>query len=513
MNVGVFDILPYLLCFFIGGKMKHRNIMIVGTSSGAGKSITVAGLCRVLKKDGFKVSPFKSQNMALNSFVTKSGDEMGRAQVVQAFACGIDPEAFMNPILLKPTTDRKIQVIVNGKSIGNMSGIEYGTFKSSLKPEIMKAYNYIRDNFDISIIEGAGSPVEINIKGEDIANMKMAEMADAPVILVADIDRGGVFASIYGTIMLMTKEEKARVKGVIINKFRGDVNILKPGLSKIEELTGVPVIGVMPYSNVDIEDEDSVTERFKKLQGKKGINISVIKLKHISNFTDIDALRIVDDINIKYISNVSEMGDEDIIIIPGTKNTIDDLKEIKDNGIATEIIKASKNGKVIIGICGGFQMLGEKIKDPYGIESDIKEIPGLGLLEVETIMEKEKNTLQYEGKLENCQGLLNGLDGEKIKGYEIHQGVTLGRERNITSDERIIAVEKGENIFGTYLHGIFDNEKITREILNKVREKKGLEIQKEGLSFDEYREQELNKLEKIFRENIDIGKIYEILGE
>lgn len=487
--------------------------MVVGTSSGAGKSITVTALCRVLTKDGYKVSPFKSQNMALNSFVTKSGLEMGRAQVVQAYACMIEPEAYMNPILLKPTTDRKIQIIVNGKSIGNMSGIEYGKFKTSLKPEIMKSYDYIRENYDISILEGAGSPVEINIKGEDIANMKMAEMADSPVILVADIDRGGVFASIYGTIMLMSEKERARVKGVIINKFRGDINILKSGLEEIEKLTGVPVIGVMPYTNVDIEDEDSVTERFKRLQKKKGINISVIKLKHISNFTDIDALRMVEDINIKYINSVDEMGEEDIIIIPGTKNTIDDLKELKDNGIATEIIKASKNGKVIIGICGGFQMLGEKIKDPYGIESEIKEIPGLGLLELETVMEKEKNTTQYEGKLSNCTGLLEGLEGEEIKGYEIHQGVTFGNESKVNDEDRIVTVVKGENIFATYLHGIFENEKITRNILNKVRAKKGIELQVKGITFDEYREQQLDKLEKIFRENVDIDKIYEILGE
>lgn len=487
--------------------------MVVGTSSGAGKSITVTALCRVLTKDGYKVSPFKSQNMALNSFVTKSGLEMGRAQVVQAYACMIEPEAYMNPILLKPTTDRKIQIIVNGKSIGNMSGIEYGKFKTSLKPEIMKSYDYIRENYDISILEGAGSPVEINIKGEDIANMKMAEMADSPVILVADIDRGGVFASIYGTIMLMSEKERARVKGVIINKFRGDINILKSGLEEIEKLTGVPVIGVMPYTNVDIEDEDSVTERFKRLQKKKGINISVIKLKHISNFTDIDALRMVEDINIKYINSVDEMGEEDIIIIPGTKNTIDDLKELKDNGIATEIIKASKNGKVIIGICGGFQMLGEKIKDPYGIESEIKEIPGLGLLELETVMEKEKNTTQYEGKLSNCTGLLEGLEGEEIKGYEIHQGVTFGNESKVNDEDRIVTVVKGENIFATYLHGIFENEKITRNILNKVRAKKGIELQMKGITFDEYREQQLDKLEKIFRENVDIDKVYEILGE
>lgn len=493
--------------------MKHRNIMIVGTSSGAGKSITVTGLCRVLKKDGNSVCPFKSQNMALNSFVTKTGREMGRAQVVQALASEIEPEAFMNPILLKPTTDRKIQVIVNGKSIGNMSGIEYGKFKTSLKPEIMKAYNHIRETYDISVIEGAGSPVEINIKEEDIANMKMAEMADAPVILVADIDRGGVFASIYGTIMLLSPEERKRVKGVIINKFRGDVNILKPGLKEIEDLTGVPVVGVMPYSTIDIEDEDSVTERFRSLKENKGIEISIIKLKHMSNFTDFDALKIADDVNIKYVTSPKELGNEDIIILPGTKNTIEDLKEIKDNGIATEIIKASKNGKIVIGICGGFQMMGEKIKDPYEIESSIKEIPGLGLLELETVMEKEKNTRQYSGTLKNCSGLLSGLENENINGYEIHQGVTNGKETQITGDDRVVGVVKGDNIFATYIHGIFDNEKVTRNILNLVRAKKGLDIQNEGMTFDEYRMHELDKLEKIVRENIDIKKIYEIIGD
>lgn len=492
--------------------MKHKNIMIVGTSSGAGKSITVTGLCRVFYKDGYRVSPFKSQNMALNSYISKTGGEMGRAQVVQAMASGIEPEAYMNPILLKPTTARKIQVIVNGKSIGNMSGKEYGTFKTSLKKDIMRSYDYIRENYDISVIEGAGSPVEINIKEEDIANMGMAEMADAPVILVADIDRGGVFASVYGTIMLMTPEERARVKGVIINKFRGDVGILRPGLKKLEELTGVPVIGVMPYSDIDIEDEDSLTDRFKNSKDNKGIKISVIKLKHISNFTDIDPLSIQEDVSINYVTSPSEIGEEDMIIIPGSKNTIDDLKDIKDRGIATEIIKASRNGKIIVGICGGFQILGERVKDPYGIESDIKEIPGLGILDTETVMEKEKNTVQYSGKFINTKGVLEGLDEVEIKGYEIHQGVTSGTESSVTDDNHIVAVVK-DNIFGTYLHGIFDNEKVTRTILNKIREKKGMEQLGEGITFDEYREREFDKLEKIVRENIDIKKIYEILGD
>ena len=492
--------------------MKHRNIMIVGTSSGAGKSITVTGLCRIFYNDGYSVAPFKSQNMALNSFITKDGDEMGRAQVVQAMAGKIEPKAYMNPILLKPTTARKIQVIVNGKSIGNMSGMEYGKFKLSLKTEIMSSYEKIRKNFNICVIEGAGSPVEINIKEEDIANMGMAAMVDAPVILVADIDRGGVFASVYGTIMLMSLEERARVKGVIINKFRGDVEILKPGLKRLEELTGVPIVGVLPYSDVDIEDEDSLTDKFKKSKNDKGIKISVIKLKHISNFTDLDALSIQEDVSINYVTSADELGDEDMIVIPGSKNTIDDLKDLKDKGIAVEIIKASRKGIPIIGICGGFQMLGEKVKDPYEIESDIKEIPGLGILDMETIMEKEKNTVQYTGEFKNTAGLISGLDNVKIKGYEIHQGVTNGNERVVTNDDHIVAVVK-DNIFGTYLHGIFDNEEVTRNILNKIREKKGLEKMKAGITFDEYREQEFNKLEKIFRENLDMKKIYEILGE
>ncbi|WP_302163272.1 cobyric acid synthase, partial [uncultured Fusobacterium sp.] len=336
--------------------------------------------------------------------------------------------------------------------------------------------------------------------------------ADAPVILVADIDRGGVFASVYGTIMLMTPEERARVKGVIINKFRGDVNILKPGLSKLEELTGVPVVGVMPYSDIDIEDEDSLTDRFKNSKENKGIKISVIKLKHISNFTDIDALSIQDDVTINYVTSADELGNEDMIVIPGSKNTIDDLKDIKDRGIATEIIKASRNGTVIVGICGGFQILGERVKDPYGIESDIKEIPGLGILDTETVMEKEKNTIQYTGKLVNTKGILEGLDGTEIKGYEIHQGVTVGNESSVTEDDHIVAVVK-DNIFGTYLHGIFDNEKVTRTILNRIRKKKGMEQLGEGITFDEYREREFDKLEKVVRENIDIKKIYEILGD
>lgn len=493
--------------------MKHKNIMVVGTSSGVGKSITVTGLCRAFFKDGYTVSPFKSQNMALNSYITKDGHEMGRAQALQAMACEIDAHYTMNPILLKPTGDSRIQVILNGKSIGNMGGLEYGNYKEKLKEDITQAYNTIRDKSQICVIEGAGSPVELNMRQDDIVNMGLAKMVDAPVILVADIDRGGVFASIYGTIALMEPEERARIKGVIINKFRGNVDILKPGLEKIEELTGVPILGVMPYFELDIEDEDGVTEKFNKIKSKTAdITVSVIKLKHISNFTDIDALLANKDVNVKYVTSFHELGDEDIIVIPGSKNTIDDLKDIKEKGIAQEIIKNSRKGTPIIGICGGFQMLGEKVLDPYGIEGDVKELAGLGLLDIETTMEKEKVTIQYAGVLKGETGLLKGMGNIKVKGYEIHQGATTGKEKSLTLDDRLVATVK-DNIFGTYLHGIFDNREFTDFILNNIREKKGLEKKNSTITFDEYRLQELDKLEKIFRENIDMKTIYKILEE
>lgn len=493
--------------------MNHKNLMVVGTSSGAGKSITVTGLCRIFYKDGYKVAPFKSQNMALNSYITMDGHEMGRAQALQAMACEIPAGYYMNPILLKPTGDKKIQVIVNGKAVGNMGGLEYGEYKGSLKKDIKEAYSIVKNNFNIGVIEGAGSPVELNMKNDDIVNMGLAEMLDAPVILVADIDRGGVFASIYGTIQLMEPEEKKRVKGVIINKFRGSVEILRPGLKKIEDLTGVPILGVMPYFDLDIEDEDGVTDKFKKINDKKGkINVSVIKLKHISNFTDIDALGVQEDVNINYVTSFHEIGEEDLIVIPGSKNTIDDLKDIKEKGIAQEIIKASRKGTPIIGICGGFQILGQKVLDPHGIESDIKELPGLGLLDTDTVMEKEKLTKQYDGILEKGEGYLEGLNNALIKGYEIHQGMTCGKEKNLTKDERLVIVSK-DNIVGTYIHGIFDNKEVTDFILNKIRKEKGMNVKNSQLTYDEYRLGELDKLEKIMRENIDIKSIYKILED
>ena len=509
-------------------KRNHKNIMLLGTGSNVGKSIIAAGLCRVFYQDGYSVAPFKSQNMALNSYITKDGKEMGRAQVVQAEAANIEPEAFMNPILLKPTTDRKSQVIVNGKVYKNMDAREYFAYKHNLKKDIMEAYNHIRENFDICVLEGAGSPAEINLKEDDIVNTGMAEMADSPVLLVADIDRGGVFAAIYGTVMLLEENERKRIKGVIINKFRGDKSLLTSGIEMIEKLTDIPVLGVVPFVPLGIEEEDSlgIDKYNEKKEGK--IRISVIKLKHISNFTDIDALSHYNDVSLKYVIKSSELGNEDIIIIPGSKNTVEDMKDLIEKNIGREIVRIAKKGTPVFGICGGFQMMGQKIMDPEKIESDLKEISGLGLLDIETVMKSDKTTTQYKNIVKNVSGILSGTEGMEIKGYEIHQGysypVNEKNEENNNSenilkndtaclfgDENLKGTVK-DNVAGTYIHGIFDNSEFTSHFLNEVRKLKGLDRIDENFSYSDYKNREYDKLAEVLRENIDIKKIYEIMG-
>ena len=509
-------------------KRNHKNIMLLGTGSNVGKSIIAAGLCRIFYQDGYSVSPFKSQNMALNSYITKDGKEMGRAQVVQAEAANIEPESFMNPILLKPTTDRKSQVIVNGKVYKNMDAREYFAYKHNLKKDIMTAYNHIRENFDICVLEGAGSPAEINLKEDDIVNTGMAEMADSPVLLVADIDRGGVFAAIYGTVMLLEENERKRIKGVIINKFRGDKSLLTSGIEMIEKLTDIPVLGVVPFVPLGIEEEDSlgIDKYNEKKEGK--IRISVIKLKHISNFTDIDALSHYNDVSLKYVTKSSELGNEDIIIIPGSKNTVEDMKDLIEKNIGREIVRIAKKGTPVFGICGGFQMLGQKIMDPEKIESDLKEISGLGLLDIETVMKSDKTTTQYKNTVKNVSGILAGTEGMEIKGYEIHQGysypVNEKNEENNNS-ENILKNDTGclfgdenlkgtvkDNVAGTYIHGIFDNSEFTSHFLNEVRKLKGLDRIDENFSYSDYKNREYDKLAEVLRENLDIKKIYEIMG-
>ena len=398
-----------------------KVIMVQGTMSNAGKSLLVAGLCRVFRQDGYRVAPFKSQNMALNSFITREGLEMGRAQVVQAEACGVEPSVLMNPILLKPVTDVGSQVIVNGEVLGNMSAVEYFAMKRTLIPDIMRAYNTLAEQNDIIVIEGAGSPAEINLKTDDIVNMGLAKMVKAPVLLVGDIDRGGVFAQLYGTIALLEEEEKRLVKGTIINKFRGDVEILRPGLKMLEDLTGKPVIGALPYLKVDIEDEDSLTERFARKVSAK-LDIAVPRLPHISNFTDFSALEATAGVGVRYVSSARQLGNPDLIILPGTKSTIADLLWLRQCGLEAAIKKRAANGTPICGICGGYQMLGRRITDSCGAEGG-GSVDGMGLLPMETDFAAEKHRTRVSGKV-MAGGELTELVGVELEGYEIHMGET-----------------------------------------------------------------------------------------
>ncbi|BEP28711.1 cobyric acid synthase [Helicovermis profundi] len=504
--------------------MKKNSIMIQGTGSSVGKSIMVAGLCRVMMQDGYNVSPFKSQNMALNSYITENGLEMGRAQVVQAEACGKKPSVKMNPILLKPSAEKKAQVIVNGKVYSNMSAKEYHEYKLELKDVVKKAYVSLSNESDFVVIEGAGSPAEINLREKDIVNMGMAEISDSPVIIVGDIDKGGVFASLYGTIMLLTEKERQRVKGVIINKFRGDIEILKPGLKMLENLIKLPVLGVMPLIDVQIEDEDSLSDRVKKSYSKKAqINVEVLYLPHVSNFTDFDVFETQNDVNLRYVMRGESINNPDILIIPGSKNTIEDLVYLKNTGLDEQIIRLSKRGKYVVGICGGYQILGRKIRDPHFTESAINEINGIGLLSVETVFDIEKVTTQAIGTIDGAFGEDFKNKEFEVKGYEIHMGesklidgakhfinlnMRLDKEVNIKDG----SINEQGNVFGTYMHGIFDNLEFTRFLLNNIRKEKGLdEIENAGMKYSDFKEIQYNKLADSVRKNIDMEKIYDIL--
>ena len=415
-----------------------KNIMIQGTMSNAGKSLLCAGLCRIFRQDGYRVAPFKSQNMALNSFITADGGEMGRAQVVQAEAAGIEPDVRMNPILLKPTTDVGSQVIVNGVVQGNMRAMEYYRRKREFVPAVLEAYDSLAAENDIIVIEGAGSPAEINLKQEDIVNMGLAKLVDAPVLLVGDIDRGGVFAQLYGTVALLEPEEKARIKGTIVNKFRGDRKILEPGLETLEQLCGVPVAGVIPYVHVDIDDEDSLSTRFTRDTGRKDIDLAVIRLPRISNFTDFAPFERFENVSVRYVEKISDLHDPDMIMLPGTKSTIADLKWLRESGLEAAILKAASAGTPIFGICGGYQMLGRSVSDPEQVEAaGISEISGMNLLDMDTLFRGEKVQTQTEGIFENIPGLFSCLNGLAYQGYEIHMGRSMERRSAVTCKGRL----------------------------------------------------------------------------
>lgn len=482
-----------------------KNIMIQGTMSNAGKSLLCAGLCRIFRQDGYRVAPFKSQNMALNSFITADGGEMGRAQVVQAEAAGIEPDVRMNPILLKPTTDVGSQVIVNGVVQGNMRAMEYYRRKREFVPAVLEAYDSLAAENDIIVIEGAGSPAEINLKQEDIVNMGLAKLVDAPVLLVGDIDRGGVFAQLYGTVALLEPEERARIKGTIVNKFRGDKKILEPGLVTLEHLCGVPVAGVIPYVYVDIDDEDSLSTRFTRDTGRKDIDLAVIRLPRISNFTDFAPFERFENVSVRYVEKVSDLHDPDMIMLPGTKSTIADLKWLRESGLEAAILKAASTGTPIFGICGGYQMLGRSVSDPEQVEAaGISEISGMNLLDMDTLFRGEKVQTQTEGIFENIPGLFACLNGLAYQGYEIHMGRSMERRSAVTC--------KG-NVYGSYIHGIFDAPGVAEAILGALCRKKGLDPARLG-SFDPkaYKEAQYDKLADAVRSGLDMELVYRVLN-
>lgn len=509
-----------------------KAIMIQGTMSNAGKSILAAGLCRIFRQDGYKVAPFKAQNMALNSYITKDGLEMGRAQVVQAQAAGVEPEVSMNPILLKPSNDTGSQVIVNGIPIGNMEARSYFQYKKELIPIVREAYKELDKNYEIIVIEGAGSPAEINLKKDDIVNMGMARMANAPVLLAGDIDRGGVFAQLYGTVELLEPQERDLIKGLIINKFRGDKTILDPGVDMIEKLCQISVVGVVPFMNVDIEDEDSLSSRLEDNHQKSLIDIAVIRFPRISNFTDFNVFSCQKVVSLRYIDSADKLGNPDLIILPGTKNTIDDLLWMRQNGIESLVMKAVSKGIPVFGVCGGYQMMGVQLLDEDGTESGTpgKIITGMGLFPLITRFEEEKTRTRVKGCFIDVDGIFEELSGLEVEGYEIHMGRTwkaeaeventsetgllrLFEQQNEVQKEKIDGYSVG-NLYGTYVHGIFNQEIIAETIVKALLKSKGYETEpqnSENFDYAAYREEQFDKLAAELRKSLDLHQIYEIL--
>ncbi len=479
--------------------------MFVGTGSDVGKSVINAAFCRIFLQDGYQPAPFKAQNMSLNSYPTPDGLEIGRAQAVQAEACGLEAMVEMNPVLLKPTGDLNSQVVLHGKPFANQSASEYFMSKdrASLFAEVMKSYNKLATGYSPIVIEGAGSISEMNLWDKDITNMKVAVAAEAPTILVADIDRGGVFASVYGSIKLLPEEQRKYIKGVLINKFRGDIKLFENGRKMLEELTGVPVVGVVPYfRDIHIEQEDSVVMDSKLNTYKDGIvNVAVVLLRHMSNFTDFNVLERMDEVNLYYTANPEEVKQADIIIIPGSKNTISDMMHLRRTGLAKAILQAHDEGRSVYGICGGYQIMGKEIRDPNHVEGQTEVIPGLGLLPIVTTMLGEKTT-------EQCQFTFLG-ETEQCKGYEIHMGETT------TSEPSPLCKIEGRETdgyflnpktWGSYLHGIFDNRTVIEYVLNQV----GATV-KGDIDNQAFKEQQYDKLADHVRENVDMDLVYSFL--
>ncbi|WP_408006357.1 cobyric acid synthase [Pseudalkalibacillus sp. A8] len=493
-----------------------KGIMIQGTASDVGKSLIATGLCRLLANEGWKVTPFKSQNMSNNSYVTINGEEIGRAQGVQAEASKAEASVWMNPILLKPRSDQQSEIVLLGKSFETMSGIGYrDQFYEKGIEVIRSSLEYLEGHFDIVVIEGAGSPVEINLKDRELVNMKVAEMADVPVLLVADIDRGGIFASIIGTLELLAPEERKRVRGLIINKFRGDIGLFRDGIQWLEERTGIPVLGVLPYIHhhgIDGEDSLSLQEQMNKHQGSE-IDLAVIYLPYVSNYSDLEPFTYEPDVSVRWIKHISEFGNPDAVIIPGTKSTINDLQYLKDTGLDGLIKDFAEKGGILIGICGGYQMLGESIIDEAGTDTGVigKKVKGLGLIPSETVFHPVKETIRVKGSI-NSNSINVNLH---VNGYEIHLGKTV----HFKKDQFFIQLENGQTdgycnsegtVIGTYLHHLFHNDGWRNAWLNFIREKKGIEKRIPIYAAD-LKEDRYNALAAHLRENIDCDLLRTII--
>jgi len=488
---------------------KAKCIMVQGTMSGAGKSVLCAALCRIFRQDGYRVAPYKSQNMALNSCITRDGLEMGRAQVMQADAAGIEPDVRMNPVLLKPSSDTGSQVIVNGEVRGQMTAAEYFRYKKQLIPEVLAAYESLAAENDIIVIEGAGSPAEINLREDDIVNMGLARLVDAPVLLAGDIDRGGVFAQLYGTAVLLEPEERARIKGLLINKFRGDPEILRPGVTMLEEKAGIPVLGVIPYLRVDLDDEDSLAPRLGQEQVRKPIDIAVIRLPRISNFTDFSPLDAHPLMGVRYVDRPAALGAPDLVILPGTKSTMADLIWLRESGLETAVQRLAASGTPVLGVCGGYQMLGERLDDPDGVESLLPTLNGMGLLPCRTVFAPQKTRTRMKASV-----TAGRFAGAQLEGYEIHMGVTEVR------GDALCTLEDGradgcqtDAVFGTYLHGLFDSGELTQKLADWLCARKGIEAASSApISHREYEESQYDLLAAGVRGALDMKEIYRILN-
>ncbi len=496
-----------------------RVVMIQGTGSSVGKSFIVTGLCRLFAQDGFRVAPFKAQNMSLNSAVTPDGLEIGRAQAVQADAAGVEPEVEMNPVLLKPEGHRTSQLVAMGKMRGKLQAMDFLTRKKRLWTVVADALDNLRQRYDIIVVEGAGSPAEINLRSGDIVNMAIALHADAPVFLVGDIDKGGVFASLYGTVELVAKLERELIKGFIINKFRGDVELLKPGLDMIEDLTDVPVAGVLPYlTDVYVPEEDS--PRMARVSDRDvhsgTIDIAILALPHMANFDEFDPLARRDGVRLRYVRRSSELGRPDLVIIPGSKTTVDDLTALRESGLEEGVRRHLEDERPLVGVCGGMQMLGSSIHDPDGVESDQPVVQGMGILDIDTHFVSDKTTTRTQGAIVGNTGLLDGASGLDFAGYEIHVGVSDSRgEANPVMNPHdggppVGFVDASGRVLGTYVHDLFKNDEVVDRILRNVASMRGLDGSYGTDDFSQ--DAEYDRLASYLREHLDVGLLYTSMG-